>query len=173
MVNVRKRKGNRRRGAAAVEAALVLPILLLVSFGALQYGWVYLKAQQITNAARYGARVAIRADASTQDVIDAVAALLGPNGAKLNEAGEDPNVAFRVNGVSCPDISSADDVGDAITVIVMVSRDKTDLLNIPLFPIPKKQLLDEDGNVVLDGDGNEVLVPKDIGASVTMAKEGF
>ena len=35
------------------EAALVLPILLLVTFGAIRYGWFFLKAQQITNAAIY------------------------------------------------------------------------------------------------------------------------
>ena len=161
MVIVRTREENRFRGAAAVELALVLPVILLIIFGALQYGWLYLKAQHITNAARYGARVAVRADASTQNVIDAIKALLGPNGAKLYEAGEDPNVAFRVNGVSCPDISTANEVGDAITVIVMVPRDKIELLKIPLFSIPTK----------LDENGNEV--PKDLGAFVTMAKEGF
>ncbi len=72
MVIVRKRKGNRSRGAAAVEAALVLPILLLVTFGAIKYGWLFLKAQQITNAARHGARIGIRAGATIQDAKDAI-----------------------------------------------------------------------------------------------------
>lgn len=72
MVNVRKRKENRSRGAAAVEAALVLPILLMVTFGAIKYGWLFLKAQQITNAARHGARIGIRAGATIQDAKDAI-----------------------------------------------------------------------------------------------------
>ena len=68
MAIVRKRKANRRRGAAAVEAALVMPIMLLVTLGAIKYGWLFLRAQQVTTAARYGARVAVRADAGESDV---------------------------------------------------------------------------------------------------------
>ena len=150
MVIVRKRKERRSRGAAAVEAALVMPILLLVTFGAIKYGWLFLKAQQITNAARYGARVAIRADASTQNVLDTVAALLGPNGAKIIAADETPPVTFKVNGAICSDISSADEMGDAITVTITIPSANIDIMNVPLFP--------DVG---------------DIGASVTMAKEGI
>ena len=50
--------------------ALVLPILLLLSLGALRYGWLFLKAQEITNATRYGARVAIRPNATIEDDVE-------------------------------------------------------------------------------------------------------
>jgi Flp pilus assembly protein TadG len=48
-----------RRGAAAIEFALVLPILLLVLGGIVDYARVYLELQMMTNAASEGARMAI------------------------------------------------------------------------------------------------------------------
>ncbi len=49
-----------RRGTAAVEAALILPLLMLLLLGVIEYGWIYLKSEQIANAARHGARVGAR-----------------------------------------------------------------------------------------------------------------
>ena len=37
-------------------------VMLLFTFGAIKYGWLFLKAQQITNAARQGARMATLPD---------------------------------------------------------------------------------------------------------------
>ena len=68
---VRKLKKN-RRGAAAVEMAIVLPLLLMLTLGGIKYGWLFLKAQQITNAARHGARIGIREGATIQDAKDAI-----------------------------------------------------------------------------------------------------
>ena len=47
------------RGAAALEFALVLPILLLVLGGITDYARAYLELQMMTNAASEGARMAI------------------------------------------------------------------------------------------------------------------
>ena len=142
-----------RRGTATAEVALILPVLLLVTFGAIRYGWFFLKAQQITNAARYGARVAIRADASTQDVLDVISSLLGPYGANILEEGDPVPVTFKVNDVVSGDITPADSFGDSITVTIKVPAADVDILPIALFSF--------------EPDGWE------IGASVTMAKEGF
>jgi Flp pilus assembly protein TadG len=47
------------RGAAIIETALTLPILLLVSIGIFEFGRAYETWQVMTNAAREGARVAV------------------------------------------------------------------------------------------------------------------
>ncbi|MET1059025.1 MAG: TadE/TadG family type IV pilus assembly protein [Nocardioides sp.] len=51
------RKGD-QRGAVAVEAALVLPILVLILFGIIEYSLVFRDSLSITSATRQGARVA-------------------------------------------------------------------------------------------------------------------
>jgi Flp pilus assembly protein TadG len=54
------------RGAAAVELAIILPILLLILVGILEFGREYSKYQVLQGAAREGARLAsVRADPSS------------------------------------------------------------------------------------------------------------
>ena len=48
--------GHRERGAAAVEFALVLPILLVILLGILDFGLYYYNDLQLTHAARDAAR---------------------------------------------------------------------------------------------------------------------
>jgi Flp pilus assembly protein TadG len=50
-------RSGRERGAAAVEFALVLPVLLLLVLGAIDWGWYFYLREVVTNAAREGARV--------------------------------------------------------------------------------------------------------------------
>src|SRR3990172_9556085 len=47
------------RGAAIIETALTLPIVLLVCVGIFEFGRAYQTWQVMTNAAREGARVAV------------------------------------------------------------------------------------------------------------------
>lgn len=49
----------RRRGAAIIETALVLPIVLLFLFGIMEYGRYIFALQIFTNAAREGCRYAV------------------------------------------------------------------------------------------------------------------
>lgn len=49
----------RRRGVAAVEFALVVTLLFMMLIGLINYGWIFLKVQQVTQAARAGARTAV------------------------------------------------------------------------------------------------------------------
>ena len=46
------------RGAAILETALAVPLLLLVGVGAVEFGRAYRTSRVLTNAAREGARVA-------------------------------------------------------------------------------------------------------------------
>lgn len=50
-------KGHFDRGAAAVEMALVMPLLLLVLFGLVDFGRMYNAQMQLTQAAREAVRV--------------------------------------------------------------------------------------------------------------------
>lgn len=62
-----------RRGSLLIELAIVLPLFLMLIMGLLEYGWILLKSQQITNAARQGARIGARPAATSADVDAAVA----------------------------------------------------------------------------------------------------
>ena len=53
------RRGRTERGAALLEMALTLPLLLLVCVGILEFGRAYQTWQVLTNAVREGARVAV------------------------------------------------------------------------------------------------------------------
>ena len=50
-------KRERQSGAAVVEFALVLPVLFLVLFGAVQFGWLMNNYLMLTNAASVGAHL--------------------------------------------------------------------------------------------------------------------
>ena len=61
-------RARREDGAALVETAFVLPIMLLVSVGIFEFGRAYQTWQVVTNAAREGARVAVLPDYSDDSV---------------------------------------------------------------------------------------------------------
>lgn len=54
-----RRKFISRRGASAVEFALILPILVMITFGIIEFGAYMFNQQIITNASREGARAGI------------------------------------------------------------------------------------------------------------------
>lgn len=54
-----RRDDTRARAAAVVEFAVVLPLLLTILFGIIEYGWVFMVRQSLQTAAREGCRVAI------------------------------------------------------------------------------------------------------------------
>jgi Flp pilus assembly protein TadG len=55
----------RERGAALLETALTLPLILLVAVGIFEFGRAYQHWQVLTNAAREAARVAVLPGATT------------------------------------------------------------------------------------------------------------
>ncbi len=60
------------RGAALLETAITIPLVLLVTVSIVEVGRAYQTWQVLTNAARDGARVAIRSDSNDQQIRDAV-----------------------------------------------------------------------------------------------------
>jgi Flp pilus assembly protein TadG len=140
MAIIRTRRKNQYRGAAAVEAALVFPLLVLLTFGAIKYGWLFLKAQQITNATRYGARLAILPDSTTNEVETAIINLMTA-----------ANIPVTIDNITItPTDFSSLSVGDSIEVKVVIPAENVDIMDVSLFPSVEN-----------------------LGASVTMAKEGF
>ncbi len=72
----------RARAAAIVEFAIVTPLLLTIVFGIIEYGYVFMVRQTLTNAAREGCRVAIlqTTDVPYTEVTDRVAQVMAPTG---------------------------------------------------------------------------------------------
>ncbi len=64
------------RGAALLETAITVPIILLISVGIFEFGRAYQVQQVLTNAAREGARVAVIEGTSDDQVSKVVAAYL-------------------------------------------------------------------------------------------------
>ena len=70
-----------RRGIAAVEFALVLPVLLMLMFGIIEMGMAWYYKQMLVNASREGARVGILSDTgSSSDVSTYVSNVLDGGG---------------------------------------------------------------------------------------------
>lgn len=61
-----------QKGAALLETAITLPLVLLVTVSIFEFGRAYQTWQVLTNAAREGARVAVLADATDAQVTTAV-----------------------------------------------------------------------------------------------------
>jgi Flp pilus assembly protein TadG len=84
------------RGAAAVEFALILPVLLLILLGIIEFGRVYNAQMQLTAAARDGARVMSINSAPSTAAADARAATIASAGA-LNPAVADSQINIAVS----------------------------------------------------------------------------
>ena len=70
-VNQHKDSANLSRGVAAVEAALVLPVLILVTLSAIDISQYITFSQSISNASREGARLVSRSRTSSQSEVEA------------------------------------------------------------------------------------------------------
>ena len=71
------RKSLNRRGAATVELALCLPMLLLIAFGAVEGASMIFLKQALVQSAYEGAKVAIKPNATNADIAAATQSVLG------------------------------------------------------------------------------------------------
>jgi Flp pilus assembly protein TadG len=76
VTDMRTRLTRNERGAALLETAVTLPIILLISVGIFEFGRAYQTWQVLTNAAREGARVAVIAGTTDDQVRTAVRAYM-------------------------------------------------------------------------------------------------
>ncbi len=71
-----------RRGAATLEMFFCLGFLLIVTFGSIDFGYALYTKNQLTGAAREGARAGIISGATNTDVTNAVANVMNVAGLK-------------------------------------------------------------------------------------------
>jgi hypothetical protein len=138
------RKYNSNKGTSTVEAVIILPVLVLLTFGGLKYGLLFLRAQQITNVARQACRLAIRPHVTNDDITSTE-----------NPLGEIPRLMSAIGlgdsgyTISMPDVTSVP-VGDPLTIKLTLPTDRVDNLTLV----------------------NWLPLPDNIVAVVTMSKEG-
>src|SRR5438477_3413619 len=86
----------RRRGNAVLDMALVMPVLLSLTFGTVEYGHYFYVKHCLQGAAREGARAAITASAVNSDVTTAVSNAMSASG--LSSSGY--TVTFTPSNIS-------------------------------------------------------------------------
>jgi Flp pilus assembly protein TadG len=99
-------RDGRDRGAAAVEFALIMPLLLLLVFGIISFGYMLSFRQAISQAAAEGARAAAVAQRDADQVPDAISAM---------------NDALESYGVSCADETLSRDGNEVGTCAVDIA----------------------------------------------------
>jgi Flp pilus assembly protein TadG len=97
-----------RRGVAVLETALVMGILIMLSFGTAEYGYFFFVKNTLAGAARDGARAAIPSSAANSDVITAISIVM--------TAAHIPSTNYTVT-LSPSDISTATS-GMPVTVTI-------------------------------------------------------
>lgn len=77
-----RRRGHRARAVAIVEFAVVLPLLLTILLGIIEYGWVFMVRQTLQSAAREGCRLAVLQSSVEPytGVVAIVNQVMGPTG---------------------------------------------------------------------------------------------
>jgi Flp pilus assembly protein TadG len=96
------------RGAALLEAAVTVPIILLITVGIFEFGRAYQTWQVLTNAAREGARLAVIAGSTDADVTTRVQNYM-EKGALQYAAGAKVTIT-RTVALTGPDTASRIDI---------------------------------------------------------------
>ena len=78
--NRRKVDRSNVRAVAIVEMAVVMPLLLTMLFGMIEFGWLFMVNQNLTSAAREACRIASLEGTSDADVANAIADYLQNTG---------------------------------------------------------------------------------------------
>lgn len=106
------RKGRNRRGNALLDAALVLPILLSLTFGTVEYGYFFFVKHSMQGAAREGCRVGILPTADNTQVRQAIAASLYAAGLNSSQSSLDGKYTLTTTPSNLSGVSA----GTSVTV---------------------------------------------------------
>lgn len=119
------RRRFQRKGAETAEAAVTLPLVVLVMFAGFEYGWLVLRSMQLDHVARIGARYAVLSGSSNQGVQERVQTALaqaGISGAIITVTPTEPSDATP---------------GEAVVVQVEVPYASVRLLGLSsIMPLP-------------------------------------
>lgn len=86
----------RRRGSAVLDAALVFPILLSLTFGAIEYGYYFFIKNTLQGAAREGCRSGIVLNNDNTDVTQTVAGYLKAAGLNSSATTLDSKFTLKI-----------------------------------------------------------------------------
>ena len=127
MADIRKKR--EERAVVLIEVAIILPLLIILTVALIDYGWLFLKAQDTTNAARQAARLAIRPDATTTEVRTQIDNLMADAG--LGDSGY--VVTFTPADIQTPMVNQS------LTVEIEIPDvSKVALIDIGLLPLPQR-----------------------------------
>jgi Flp pilus assembly protein TadG len=122
----RNRRSNRRcngvRGGAIVEAVIVMPLLLMVTFGAAEYSYFFYVKNAMLSAARDGVRAAITSSAANSNVTSAVDTSLSA-----------ANISYAsCNLATVPSDVSTAAAGSSVTVTITVAWSAIGISPLPV-----------------------------------------
>ncbi len=108
-----------QKGVAAVEFAIILPVLMLIIFGIIEFGLLLYDKQVITNASREGARAGTVVGVSRVDDAGILAVMNRYIANHLVTFSTTPSLAITIDPVDRTDM----DFGDELTVTVTYDYD--------------------------------------------------
>lgn len=117
------KRGRDESGAALAETAIVLGVLVLLTFGAMEFGWLFFRMQQISEAARAGVRNGVLESSNNGSITGVVDSLMSDFGM----SGHSVSVSADVTGLA---------LGQIFTVYVTVPYSNVDLLGLSFLPLP-------------------------------------
>lgn len=106
------------RGLALIEMAIVILLLLLITFGLMEFGWLFHRIQQVNNSARAGARQVVLPDSTAADGV-----------AIIDQMMTDFGIAGHSVTVSPNNVEDLDS-GQLITVTVQVPVSSVELTGL-------------------------------------------
>ena len=133
-----------------MEMAVVTPLLLMILLGTIEFGYVFMTVQTITNAAREGCRTGTLPGATDADILARVTQAMAPIGLQVTSGTMTITHATTQNPV--------------VTVRIQVPYDKVTLLGV----LPSSLF---SGWFNAGGGGGENIGTKMIGSSCSMHVE--
>ena len=114
------------RGAALLEMAIVLPLLLLLTLGLIEYGWMVMKQSQLSDVTRYAARQAALPNATNASILANITTAMTSD--NLNNSG----YTVTTNPTNVAGVAS----GLPVSITISVPYANIGLLNTPFIPVP-------------------------------------